>query len=729
MITYIKHRYSNHYFDPMDCRKAIARMLLLLAALATSGWAANSRAEQEQLNEPNSGHLILKTDSGKKQNALHLQSAVHFDIRGLHAKVTLTQTFSNSSLEWVEGIYKFPLPPNSAVNAMTMTIGDRIVKGEIREKQQAKQLYTQAKKAGKKAALVEQERPNMFTQSVANIGPGESVSVELSYLQNIRYDMGEFSLRFPMTITPRYIPGTIPGTIRAPDQAELSKPLLEEDALSHQLHTNAMGWAMPTHQVPDAHRITPFQTHTKHPIQISATVEAGMALDDLKSPSHNVLVNQLQAFSYSVEPVSASVAMDRDFELVWRVKQGDEPTAAVFHEQLDSQSYVQVMLLPPYVEQKLTMPRELVIVVDTSGSMAGTSIEQAKQSVHFALGQLSPHDQFNIIQFNSNYQPLFRQSEPATNEKLDRAKHFVNSLGAGGGTEMASALRAALRVNENTENYLRQVVFITDGAVGNEEALFKLINEDLGKSRLFTVGIGSAPNSYFMERAAEFGRGTFTHISDVTQVDERMRALLRKLASPALAGVQIHWPQGFGGEQYPNNIPDLYLGEPLVVNAQFAGNIGEGDIIEITGKTADQSWNKQLASPKPSPVEIGGASDHQGAIVSTLWARSKLKHLLQQKIQGTAEEDIREQALPLALRFQLMSPYTSFLAIEEVISRPAEQSLSQQAVANTVPYGQKPQALSYPSTATPALFKLLLGAIAALALALLKGQGRLRHAL
>ncbi len=231
------------------------------------------------------------------------------------------------------------------------------------------------------------------------------------------------------------------------------------------------------------------------------------------------------------------VPADRDFELHWTPDVGRAPGAAVFVEPKDGKTYALVMLVPNAPDASLPrMPREATYIIDTSGSMAGTSIVQAKAALLYALDRLAPGDRFNVIEFNSRARPLFDVPMPVDPATLGRARSFVSGLKADGGTEMREALTLALRAPK-VEGFVRQIVFLTDGAVGNENELFALIRERLDDRRLFTVGIGSAPNSHFMTKAAQFGRGTFTYIGDTREVQEKMAALFRKLESPVLTDV------------------------------------------------------------------------------------------------------------------------------------------------------------------------------------------------
>lgn len=661
--------------------------LLLAATLLVIGWQS---ARAQNLDDVGAGQLLFSDgDSPSYQPAVLVESAVQFQVSGLINRVQLKQTFRNDGAVWREAIYAFPLPEQAAVRALRIWIGERLIEGEIRERQQAQQIYRQAKAEGKRAGLVEQQRPNLFTTAVANIGPGETVVVELEYVDAVRYDSGTFSLRFPMTITPRYIPGT---------------PLAQNAESEQALEVAAeSGWARPTDQVADADRITPFlnpalpaEGELINPITISAEIDAGLPLEGIDSRYHRIALRR-QGERYQVELAAGRVSMNRDFELHWRTPPGREPTAALFTETVGGEHYALLMLLPPQLGENLDpAPREIIYVVDTSGSMGGTSIVQARASLLLALRRLRPQDRFNVIEFNSVANPLYREAQVATPERVAQAQRFVAGLQATGGTEMLPALQLALHTPPD-EAFLRQVVFITDGAVGNEAALFALIRERLGGARLFTVGIGSAPNAHFMRKAAQFGRGSFTYVGAVDEVQEKMSALFEKLESPLVTDLQVQWPQGTGALQFPAPLPDLYRGEPLLVSAKLADLRGT---IAIGGRSGGKTWHRQLALKS-------GAADRTGA--ASRWARLKIEQLLDEKIAGRDESAVRADVLAVALPHRLVSPYTSFVAAEQAVSRPQGAALQKASVASARPLGQSPQPFAYPATATDGIGRLILG--------------------
>ncbi len=665
---------------------------VLLASPARAGEAEFPAGTQRmEVDQVQRGSLLLRLASGGTSvDAPTLATDVQMNVSGMTARVTVQQRFRNPGSGWVEGLYVFPLPENAAVDRLRMKIGERVIEGEIREKEQARKMYEQARREGKKASLLSQQRPNIFTTAVANIAPGEEVTVEIEYQQELRYQQGEFTLRFPLVVAPRYIPGV---------------PVAEEEVKSFQ----GSGWADNTDQVPDASRITPPVVDPAegkiNPVTIQVRLDAGFPLARLESRYHPIEQQQDPQEVYHVRLQSgAPIPADRDFELVWTPAKGNVPHAALFAEQWDGAQYTLLMVMPPVqpAEVAQRVPREAIFVIDTSGSMQGESIQQARAALRLALQRLTPADRFNVIQFNDRPDALFSQAVPADPGNLQRALQYVDGLEAQGGTEMLSALQLALD-GQDRSGMLRQVIFLTDGSVGNEEALLKTIHQRLGSSRLFTIGIGSAPNSFFMTRAAQFGRGTFTYIGDVREVRERMEQLFAKLEAPVLTDIHLTWDGAQQVEMWPQRVPDLYLGEPVVVAAKLPAGTGK---VEVAGTLNGKPWSRGI-------VLQGGAASPG---VHLLWARRKIADLMDQKAQGRSEEEIRKAVLEVALGHRLVSRYTSLVAVDKTPVRPAGTDLAHKPVPTNLPHGWSASHVfgNLPQTATPAPLQLLLGLLALL---------------
>lgn len=680
--------------DVVRCFLILLGLLGLMAlpmclALPRDAAAAEASTQPREVTQ---GSLLLRADAPDRYiPAPTLHTDVAMDVTAMIARVTVRQRFRNPSTAWAEGVYVFPLPETAAVDRLRMRIGERIIEGQIKEREEAKKTYEQAKQAGQAASLVEQERPNIFTTSVANIAPGGEVTVEIEYQQDVSYRDRTFSLRFPMVVGPRYIPGT---------------PLMQEAPIEAHIDTFGNGWAMNTDQVPDASRITPPVRHpTKgpiNPVSLTVRLNPGFALERLESPYHRIDVQAGTGYERRITLADGEVPADRDFELVWRSKESEAPQAALFTENKDGAAYAMLMLMPPGTEalNRQNGGREVTFVIDTSGSMHGASITQAREALLLALDRLTTNDLFNVIQFNSVTASLFSGVQPATRENVLLARAYVSQLQAEGGTEMRPALELALQEQSENNNRLRQVIFLTDGAVGNEDELFRLIRERLGRARLFTVGIGSAPNSHFMRKAAQFGRGSFTYIGDPREVFVKMEELLRRLEYPALTDIRIDLPKGATGEIFPEPIPDLYLGEPVVVALRAPTLPKE---LTVQGMFGNRPWR--------STVSLSGGQ--QSAGVAVLWAGRKIASLMDRQVDArdeTERQTLRRAVIDTSLAHHLVSRYTSLVAVDVTPVRPAQENLNTHAMETNLPHGWSYEhVFGMPQTATLADLNLLLG--------------------
>ncbi|MCG8370244.1 MAG: marine proteobacterial sortase target protein [Proteobacteria bacterium] len=649
------------------------RSWLWVVALFVVLQAWPAEAGQRLPDRVQTGSLLWETARGYR-TATTIDTGVDMKISGLVARVSVRQAFRNEGPEWVEGVYVFPLPDKAAVDRMRLHIGDRFIEGDIREKEQAEKEYERAKAEGKKTSLVQQQRANLFTTQVANVAPGERVVVEIEYLEDLRYEDGKFSIRFPMTLTPRYIPGN---------------PLPDKQG---------NGWAPDTDDVPDASLITPphVGSSQNHRIALTADINAGMPLEIVASRYHPVIVTEVGRH-YRVELTDDRTYMDHDFELVWQPIPSGQPRALAFTETIDGKPHYLFMVMPPDQDRApaVRMPRETIFIVDSSGSMHGVSIVQAKRAVSLAIKALQPGDRFNVIDFDSYTNALYPSSVPVNDIVVEDALNFVRQLQADGGTEMRPALEMALE-SPPTETHLRQIVFITDGSIGYEDEVFSMIEETLGNARLFTIGIGSAPNSWFMSKAAEAGRGSYTFISALHEVREKMDGLFRKLENPQVTNIEVLWPSGTVVDTYPSIVPDLYLGEPVVAKARASGAFRPGDRLRISGNSVTGAWSTEL------PLDSRAVSEGVGA----LWARARIDELMDGERRGAQPGETRAAILETALTHHLVSKYTSLIAVDKTPARAAGDPLSSEQVPNLLPYGQNMNAIfGFPATATdgPAL--------------------------
>lgn len=678
------------------CKSLCFGLLFVIYASITTAFASPSGYQEDDITQ---GTLEYFQQNQVIQ-AFALDTQVSMDVSGLLNRVTVKQVFINDSDQWVNGRYLFPLPENAAVDSMQLRIGDKVIAGQIQPKKQALQTFENAKKQGKQASLLQQQRRNLFTSDVANLGPHEQLVVEISYQQKVEYRDGLFSLRFPLAITPRYNP-----------QAE---------HISEQLPL-----AMPS----SANTATTVK-HVRPALDVKmqVNIDAGFELTSLDSLYHPIKQSNV-GNHYSVNFAGKQIA-DRDFVLQWQANVGAVPQAATFYQTgkthladnsdersetaqrqpnpVDNNLYSLVMLMPPSVEvsEQHLIARELILVIDTSGSMSGQSITQAKQALQFALAGLRDIDSFNIIEFNSDVTMLSATPLSANSRNIGKANRFIQSLDADGGTEMRSALQTALvdSVQQNLEqtdtrsDMLRQVIFMTDGAVGNEHELYQLINDQLGDSRLFTVGIGSAPNSDFMRRAATMGRGTFTYIGKESEVQQKIEQLLNKIEQPVLTNIGLYYLDGSVPDYWPTTISDLYQNEPLWVSIKSASH--QQQPIIVSGNINGQYWQQQL-----------DFEENQAAKgIDLLWANAQITSLELYK-DNASRDRVNKQVEALGLLYHLVTSQTSLVAVDVTPVNPLIDNPIDVQLQPHMPHGLNAAESSQvlPQTGTASRLWLLIG--------------------
>jgi len=654
----------------------------LLGALAFGlGFLWPISAFSKQVDAVSQGTLIAHDQvTGIKSELPRLSTKVEINVTGPIARARVTQRFANPTDNWTEALYAFPLPENAAVDTLHMVIGDRVVVGEIKEKGEARKVYEEAKTAGKQTALVEQHRPNLFSTGVANIPPKGNVEIKIEYQQRLEWKDERFSLRFPMTVTPRYVPqNKLPPTSIVQSEEKISG-----------------GWQVLPGEVP--HEVkTPEETldpsYPTHAVSLVINLDPGFPLERIRSLYHPVEFSKRGDIT-SVTLRNKEVKGDRDFVLEWRNAERFNPTAAFFTESTREGDYGLLMVLPPQLMPGKTAARDLTFIIDTSGSMGGTSIAQAKSALMAGLRGLTSGDTFNIVEFNSRASSLFTAPRLATPQNLEVAESWVDQLEADGGTEILAAFKKALALATSNKQRLQQIVFLTDGAVGNEEEVFRFIRANLDDQRLFMVGIGSAPNSYFMVEAAHFGRGTFTNIGDISEITERMKTLFDQLKRPVLTDIKLT-TNGLT-DLTPTVIPDLYAGEPVVVAMKL--DPGERRL-GIVGRLGSTEWRKTL--------DIKSGVPNSGLRIN--WAREWIKQWMRARVTGFSSDEVKEKVTELALKHHLVSPYTSLVAVDKTPVRPTEAQLSSNAIKSERPAGLKSTSIAMAQTALGIEWRILLG--------------------
>ncbi len=666
-------------------------LMLLLCSHLNAGQLTNNQADYG---------LFYENDQGENVSVPLLNTQVEMHVNGLINRVKVLQVFENNSENWINASYLFPLPENAAVDHLRMKIGQRIIIGEIKEKQAAQKAFADAKVQGKKAALIDQQRNNIFTNQVANIAPGEKVSIEIEYQQSVLFKAGVFSLHFPMVITPRYAPPVSP-LIKNERQAFLSNTHNAENSAAKTAEEKAR-WERQWQQWLAADQAAQLARQsntiiTNDPLlqntmlmEMRIELHAALPINDVHSPYHQIAVNIASPTSQTITLADSAVLADRDFVLNWQIQQTQQTESALFIEQTEEsrELYGLLLLMPPASEfSNITrINKEVIFVLDISGSMAGTSIRQAKSALRFAIEQLDEQDTFNIIVFNDNSEFFAQNSLPVDPRSKAMAKDFIRQLKASGGTNMQAALSDALQgkrtLYPNPEKGLRQVVLITDASISNEESLLTQINKQLHHSRLFMVGIGAAPNHYFMKSSAIMGRGSYTHIGDVNQVEVKIAALFEQIANPTLSDINIKWADGSKADYWPRPVKDLYQGEPLQIVMKIPAD-KKGLLISAS------RYGNGVASPWQQSISFENIPKQQEVLpkkgIDIVWAKEQIDSIdLDREIAPLLRQ---EKITRLGLDFHIVTRHTSLLAVEQKVTRPALQSSSDQQIKTPLPQG------------------------------------------
>jgi len=586
------------------------------------------------------GALKILDDQGRPAGECPLKHTdVQAEVAGNLSSVTVTQQFHNPSNDKIEAVYVFPLPQDAAVYDMEMKVGARRIRGLVKPRDEARRIYEQAREQGHVASLLDQERPNIFTQSVANIEPGAAVEITLRYSEVLPYKDGFFSFVFPMVVGPRYIPGQ-PGDRKG------------------------TGWSPDTDQVPDASRITPpvagKGTRAGHDISVQVQLDAGCPILDLRSELHEVQTER-QGTSARVRLADKATIPNRDFILNYSVA-GESVQDAFLTHARDGRGHFVLILQPP-LRPKVSdiSPKELVFVVDTSGSMSGAPLEKCKETMEMCLRGVNPKDTFNVITFSGDTHLLFDEPVPATEQNIARARAFLEGARGGGGTEMMKAVEAALAPSGSASNAVRIVTFMTDGYVGNDMAILDAIQKHSG-ARVFPFGIGQSVNRFLLDGMAAAGRGEVEYVTLNARGEGAARRFFERVRNPVLTNVSVDWGNLAVEEVLPRRIPDLFSSKPVVVSGRYV-KPGEGRVV-LRGLLGGKAWERSVAVRLP-----GDQAAH--AVVDQLWARAKVQDLMNQDWlgvqRGQPQGQVKEEITRLGVDYRIMTQFTSFVAVEEMV--------------------------------------------------------------
>lgn len=582
------------------------------------------------------GDLAILDGQGQVVGQCPLKhTSVNADVSGFVSRVTVTQEFQNPSRTPVEAVYTFPLPHDAAVDDMKMTLGDRTISGQIKRKEEARKIYEAARAAGQTASLLDQERPNIFTQSVANMMPGQKVIVTLSYVNLLKYDDGSYEFTFPMVVGPRNTAGP------SYDGAPGTPPVL-----------NDAGAISPP--------ITAPGTRAGHDISLSLNLDAGLPLQEIKSQLHEIAVERDGANRAKIRLKEDSTLPNKDFILRYTVGGDQMQTGVLAHSDGNGSGYFTLILQPPSTPRKQDVaPKEMVFVIDQTGSQAGMPIAKAKQTMKYCLENLNPGDTFQLIGFNTQVFPCFEAPVPVNEVNLKRAQEFLAPIEGNGGTDILKSVDYALRIPADPTR-LRMICYMTDGYIGNDMQVVDYVRKHRGQARMFVFGIGNSVNRFLIEGMAKEGRGA-AEIVDLQMPGEKAAArFYARVHKPILLDPKVEFGSLTVEDVLPKVVPDVFTAGPIILKGRYKG-APEGDVT-VSGILRGQPWSQTVHVKFP-------AVENEGAAIPTLWAREKLEDLQSQDWlgaqSGSPDAKIKDQIVNLALDYRLMSQYTSFVAVED----------------------------------------------------------------
>jgi Ca-activated chloride channel homolog len=590
---------------------------------------------------PGQGTLTIVEPDGKSGAGCPLEhTSVKAEVSGFVSRVSVVQTFHNPRKEKIEAVYTFPLPNDAAVGEMLMKVGDRVVRGEIKKREEARRIYEQAKDRGHVASLLDQERPNIFTQSVANIMPGEKVEITIKYVEMLPYEDGSFKFVFPMVVGPRFIPGQPTGK-------------------------KGTGWAPDTDEVPDASQITPpvtpKGTRAGHDIDLTVSIDAGVPIQNVKSKLHEIATERGGSNRATVALKNKKEIPNRDFVLEYLVA-GDRIQSGFLVHKEDKEGYVALIMIPPKrVRPEQISPKEMIFVIDRSGSQHGKPLDKAKETMKYVIDRMNPDDTFNVIDFANTARMLFSEPKKNSPETRGKAVKYIDSLKADGGTWMGPAVEEVCKT-PSPENRLRIVTFMTDGYVGNDFEIISLVRKLRGNSRWFPFGAGNSVNRFLLDNMARVGGGEVDYILLNRPGEEVAKKFYQRIAMPVLTDISVTTEGVTLDEMFPAAVSDLWDRKPLIFKARYSGP-GKGSVT-IKGFSAGKPYEQKLEITLP---ERESANPSLGS----LWARAKVDNLMDRDLMGVQrgkiKDELRDEIIRVALEHRIMTQFTSFVAVEETV--------------------------------------------------------------
>ena len=611
----------------------VTRLLTILTTvlatlLGTTAYAQPKESDDRTL----SPYFFVKSDDPQVDQLPLKSTSVAVNISGVIADVQVTQLYKNEGRRPLEAIYVFPASTKAAVYGMRMRIGERVINAKISKREDARREYEQAKEQGKSASLLEQQRPNVFQMNVANIMPGDEIRVELNYTELLVPTDRIYEFVYPTVVGPRY-------SNQSADTASSSERWIQNPYL---------------HQGEAPHNT----------FDITVTLSAGLPIRELECASHKVTATY-------AGPAVATIQLDkseqsggnRDYILRYRLD-GDRIRSGLLLYKGERENFFLLMMQPPRrMAQKEIPGREYIFIVDVSGSMHGFPLDISKKLLKNLIGNLRPTDRFNVLLFSGGSSVMSEQSLPATPENIQKAVNLIEREQGGGGTELLPAFRRALAL-EKAEGSSRTIVIATDGYVTVEEEVFDLIRNNLGDANVFAFGIGSTVNRHIIEGMARVGMGepfVITKPEEAPGKAERFRTLIQ---FPVLTQVKIDFQDFTPYEVEPLNIPDVLAERPVIVFGKWRGQ--PRGKITLTGISGNGSYREMIDVRDVRPLKTNSALRY-------LWARHRVAILSDYNELHPTDGRVKE-VTELGLAYNLLTAYTSFVAVDTEVRNTAGQS-------------------------------------------------------
>lgn len=610
-------------------------MLLFFTLLTVLTMPGIARAEETETAASAGPYFFIEgADPGTDRMPLK-ETSVTTTISGVIADTYVTQIYSNEGQNPINASYIFPASGQAAVHGMTMQIGDQMVTAEIKEKEEAKEVFEEAKEEGKSTSLLEQQRPNVFSMDIANIMPGDEVTIVLHYTELIESTDGIYQYVYPTVVGPRYASSTEEDPAALSDQWLAAPYIKEEDVSASEFN-------------------------------IDVTVSAGVPISNLASTSHKIK----NAWNYDRTVATVELAGDnhitnnRDYILEYKLT-GEEVSSGLMLYEGKDENFFMLMIQPPdhYIPKDIP-PREYIFVLDVSGSMNGYPLDTAKTLIKNLVGNLRETDTFNVILFSGDSRQMAPSSLPATAANIQIAINLIDFQNGGGGTELAPALTDAINIPRD-KDVARSIVVITDGYISGEKEIFDIIQNNLNTTSFFSFGIGSSVNRYLIDGIAACGQGEAFILTDESTAPATAARFQNYIEAPLLTDIQLIYKSFEVYDIEPAIQPTLFAKRPVIVYGKWRGEATGS--IQVTGKSGSADYSQDIIVSDIQPMESNQA-------IAYLWARKKVEQLTDYNLRGMDEETARKEVTALGLKYSMMTPYTSFVAVIDTVRNPSGES-------------------------------------------------------